>query len=114
MLVKVLYLFAGKRRQSDIGAFLNKMEATGKIQLQLLEFDIERSEDHDLRSKAMWEEICDKLKEGGWFFDRQSSLQHLFQSTFPVATVSWPKAFEESHLAERLPLAIPHQCASCQ
>ena len=67
MLVKVLYLFAGKRRQSDIGAFLNKIEATGKIQLQLLEFDIERSEEHDLRSKALWEEICDKLKEGGWF-----------------------------------------------
>ena len=67
VLVKVLYLFAGKRRQSDIGAFLNKIEATGKIQLQLLEFDIERSEEHDLRSKALWEEICDKLKEEDGF-----------------------------------------------
>ena len=48
--VKVVYLFAGKRRQSDVGTFLKELEAAGRITLELLEFDIERSESHDLRS----------------------------------------------------------------
>jgi hypothetical protein len=67
VLVKVIYLFAGKRRQSDVSTCLKKLQDAGKIQLQLLEFDIARSESHDLRSKELWEQICEKLKEGGWF-----------------------------------------------
>ena len=92
VLVKVLYLFAGKRRQSDVSTFLKRLEEAGKIRLQLQEFDIERSETHDLRSKELWEQICDTLKEGGWFFDRQSSVQHFFACTISMATVPWPKA----------------------
>ena len=50
-------MFAGKRRQSDVGTFLKKLEADGRITLELLEYDIERSETHDLRSKELWQEI---------------------------------------------------------
>ncbi|CAL1144703.1 unnamed protein product, partial [Cladocopium goreaui] len=60
--LKVLYLFAGKRRQSDVSTFLKKLEEAGKIRLQLQEFDIERSETHDLRSKELWDQICETLK----------------------------------------------------
>ena len=65
--VRVIYLFAGKRRQSDVGTFLKELEAAGRITLELLEFDIERSESHDLRSKELWQDICDKLRTGHWF-----------------------------------------------
>ena len=56
-LVKVIYLFAGKRRHSDVGSFLRKLEAEGRIELQLHEFDIERSDDHDLRRQDLWDNI---------------------------------------------------------
>ena len=62
-----MYLFAGKRRQSDIGSVLREFESMGKIRLQLQEFDIERSPDHDLREDALWLDIKTCLAEGSWF-----------------------------------------------
>ena len=64
--VKVLYLFAGRRRHSDVGAFLKQAESNGKIKLILKEFDIERSPMHDLTDVSLWSEIFDTLNEGGW------------------------------------------------
>ena len=64
--VKVLYLFAGRRRHSDVAAFLRQAESDGKIKLVLKEFDIERSPMHDLTDVSLWDEIVDTLKEGGW------------------------------------------------
>ena len=102
MLVKVLYLFAGKRRQSDVSTFLKKLEDAGKIRLQLLEFDIERSETHDLRSKELWEQICEKLKEGGWFlivsppcntFSRARFQWRRYPGPRPLRSRTWPKGF---------------------
>eukprot|EP00435_Cladocopium_sp_Y103_P044902 s3525_g12.t1 len=100
--VKVLYLFAGARRHSDVGSFLKKLEADGRIVLQLLEFDIERSEAHDLRSKALWEQICDKLREGGWFlivsppcntFSRARFQWRRYPGPRPLRSRTWPKGF---------------------
>ncbi|CAK9047465.1 unnamed protein product, partial [Durusdinium trenchii] len=62
--VKVLYLFAGKQRQADVGSCLRQMQAKGQIVLELLEFDIARSEDHDLRSDELWRQITDRLRLG--------------------------------------------------
>ena len=102
MLVKVLYLFAGKRRQSDVSTFLKKLEDAGKIRLQLLEFDIERSETHDLRSKELWEQICETLKEGGWFlivsppcntFSRARFQWRRYPGPRPLRSRTWPKGF---------------------
>lgn len=102
VLVKVLYLFAGKRRQSDVSTFLKKLEDAGKIRLQLLEFDIERSETHDLRSKELWEQICEKLKEGGWFlivsppcntFSRARFQWRRYPGPRPLRSRTWPKGF---------------------
>ena len=102
MHVKVLYLFAGKRRQSDVGTFLRQLEKDGKITLDLLEFDIERSESHDLRDKALWEEICDKLREGHWFlivsppcntFSRARFQWRRHPGPRPLRNRNWPKGF---------------------
>ena len=64
--LKVMYLFAGRQRHSDIGAFLRKAEKSGKFRLELMEFDIERSPDHDLTDDALWDRIFALLKEGDW------------------------------------------------
>lgn len=102
VLVKVLYLFAGKRRQSDVSTFLKRLEEAGKIRLQLQEFDIERSETHDLRSKELWEQICDTLKEGGWFlivsppcntFSRARFQWRRYPGPRPLRSRTWPKGF---------------------
>ena len=61
--LKVMYLFAGRQRHSDIGAFLRKAEKSGKFRLVLMEFDIERSPDHDLTDDALWDKIFALLQE---------------------------------------------------
>ena len=63
-LVKVMYLFAGGRRCSDVAAYLKEAEASGKIRLILKEFDVERSPEHDLTNVALWTEIIETLEEG--------------------------------------------------
>lgn len=55
--VKVIFLFAGKRRHSDVGSFLRKMHEEGRIEIQLHEMDIERSQEHDLRRQELWDNI---------------------------------------------------------
>ena len=64
--LKVMYLFAGNQRHSDIGAFLRKAEKSLGFKLVLMEFDIERSPDHDLTDDGLWERIYTLLKEGDW------------------------------------------------
>ena len=58
----MVYLFAGKKRHSDVAAFLKKAETEGGVQVELHEFDIERSPQHDLTDTALWDKIFDTLK----------------------------------------------------
>ena len=51
--LKVMYLFAGHQRHSDIGSFLKKAAESGKFKLELMEFDIERSPEHDLTDENL-------------------------------------------------------------
>lgn len=94
-----MYLFAGKRRQADVGSCLNKMHSDGRIALRLIEFDIERSETHDLRSNDLWDQITARLRKGRWFFDCLPSLQHFFTRSLPVAFASGATTPEESYMA---------------
>ena len=100
--VKVMYLFAGQRRQADVGSCLNKMSTDGLIDLKLLEFDIERSEAHDLRSNTLWEQIHTTLQEGRWFlivsppcntFSRARFQWRLHPGPRPLRSHTWPKGF---------------------
>lgn len=49
-----MYLFAGKRRQSDVGSFLKKAADEGIITLDLEEIDIERSSKQDEWYRHLW------------------------------------------------------------
>ena len=100
--VKVLYLFAGRRRHSDVAAHLREAESLGKIKLILKEFDIERSPMHDLTDVSLWNEILDTLKEGGWCvivsppcntFSRARFQHILHPGPKPLRTRAWPKGF---------------------
>ena len=99
--LKVMYLFAGRQRHSDIGSFLKKAEESGAFKLELMEFDIERSPDHDLTDSALWERIFTLLKEGDWFiivsppcntFSR-ARFQQQFLGPKPLRTHVWPRGF---------------------
>ena len=61
-----MYLFAGKRRQSDVASFLQQAHDEGRINLTLEEYDLELSPDHDLTDLSIWEDIWATLAEGGW------------------------------------------------
>ena len=100
--VKVLYLFAGRRRHSDVASFLKLAESLGKIKLVLKEFDIERSPMHDLTNVSLWDEILDTLREGGWCvivslpcntFSRARFQHILHPGPKPLRTRAWPKGF---------------------
>ena len=100
--LKVMYLFAGRQRHSDIGAFLRKAEKSGKFRLVLMEFDIERSPDHDLTDDALWDKIFALLKEGNWVlivsppcntFSRARFQHQQHPGPKPLRTRAWPKGF---------------------
>jgi len=98
----VAYLFAGKRRHSDVAAFLRKAETDGRIRLELHEFDIERSPSHDLTDTSLWDRIYKTLGEGNWFlivsppcntFSRAHFQFRQHPGPKPLRTRMWPRGF---------------------
>ena len=101
-IVKVMYLFAGKRRQSDVGSILRSLEAKGQFTLHLEEIDIERGPEHDLRDEKLWESINAKLQQGDWFlivsppcntFSRARHQYRKHPGPRPLRNRTWPKGF---------------------
>jgi hypothetical protein len=97
-----MYLFAGRKRHSDVAAFLRQAVAKGHIRLLIKEFDIERSPNHDLTDISLWDEILETLKQGGWCiivsppcntFSRARFQHRSFPGPKPLRTKAWPKGF---------------------
>ena len=102
MKLKVIYLFAGKQRRSDIGSFLREHERSGAISLDIREFDIERSSQHDLTKDELWEEIFATLKEGDWILIVSPPCNTFSRARFqylkspgprPLRNFQWPRGF---------------------
>ena len=100
--VKVIYLFAGKQRHSDIGSFLTQYERSGAISLDIREFDIERSSQQDLTKDELWEEIFATLKEGEWILIVSPPCNTFSRARFqylksrgprPLRNFQWPRGF---------------------
>ena len=100
--LKVMYLFAGKRRHSDIGSFLRKAEEQGRVRLDLRELDIGRSGEHDLTDDGLWDSLFASLREGNWFliasppcnsFSRARFQYRLHPGPRPLRSKSWPRGF---------------------
>lgn len=64
--LKLMYLFAGGSRHSDVASFLKKWSTDYGFSLQLKELDIGRSPEHDLKNQALWDDIFNTLAEGEW------------------------------------------------
>ena len=126
-LLKVMYLFAGKHKHSDIGSFLRKAETNGTIRLQLLEFNIERSPDHALRD-ASWSDIHSQLSEGCWFLIVSPSHNTFSRARFqylsqpgprPLRNITWPKGFPwlsllDRQVVEEANQSVSHCLEACQ
>ena len=102
MKLKVIYLSAGKQRRSDIGIFLREHERSGAISLDIREFDIERSSQHDLTKDELWEEIFATLKEGDWILIVSPPCNTFSRARFqflrspgprPLRNLQWPRGF---------------------
>ena len=99
--LKVVYLFAGKRRHSDIAAFLKKADSD-VLRVELHEFDIERSPQHDLTDAELWNQIFDTLREGSWILIVSPPCNTFSRARFqfqqhpgpkPLRTRAWPRGF---------------------
>eukprot|EP00435_Cladocopium_sp_Y103_P073759 s313_g45.t1 len=73
-----------------------------KCKLVLMEFDIERSPDHDLTDDKLWDRIFDLLKEGDWVLIVSPPCNTFSKARFqhqqhpgpkPLRTRNWPKGF---------------------
>ena len=106
----MVYLFAGKRRHSDIAAFLKKAERSGRVRLELHEFDIERSPQHDLTDSSLWDQIYNLLKEGNVTLIVSPPCNTFSRARFqfrqhpgpkPLRTRTWPRGFPWLSAANR-------------
>ena len=106
----MVYLFAGKRRHSDIAAFLKKAERSGRVRLELHEFDIERSPQHDLTDSSLWDRIYSILKEGHVVLIVSPPCNTFSRARFqfrqhpgpkPLRTRTWPRGFPWLSAANR-------------
>ena len=97
-----MYLFAGRRRQSDVASFLQQANDEGRIRLTLKEYDLELSPNHDLTDLSIWQDIWSTLKEGGWSLlvsppcDTFSRARfHFLESPGPrpLRNFIWPRGF---------------------
>ena len=109
--VKVMYLFAGRRRQSDVASFLQRAHDEGCIKLTLKEYDLELSPDHDLTDLSIWEDIWATLAEGGWTLIVSPPCNTFSRARFhfqdwpgprPLRNINWPRGF---------PWLSQHHCA---
>ena len=64
--LRVLYLFCGVPRRSDIHACLRRLSKKGGFTLEVKEVDIERSSDDDLSSEDLWRQLLDEVQSGRW------------------------------------------------
>ena len=104
--LKVMYLFAGRQRHSDIGAFLRKAEKSGKFRLELMEFDIERSPDYDLTDDTLWDRIFALLKEGDWVLIVSPPCNTFSRARFQHQQHSGAQAPSHTCMAKRVPMVI--------
>eukprot|EP00435_Cladocopium_sp_Y103_P007644 s5608_g2.t1 len=97
-----MYLFAGKRRQSDVASFLQQAHDEGRIKLTLKEYDLELSPDHDLTNQSIWEDIWKTLEEGDWLLLVSPPCNTFSRARFhfqdwpgprPVRNFVWPRGF---------------------
>ena len=63
---RVLYLFCGKPRKSDLRAWLTRLAPGFKCTVHVREVDIARSSEDDLSGEGLWQKFFTEVAEGKW------------------------------------------------
>ena len=59
--VRLIYIFAGGHRKSDVGDILEQMNVKGLIKLHILEVDLLRSPEHDVTAVEFWNSLVKRV-----------------------------------------------------
>ena len=62
-LVSLIYIFAGKLRQSDVGGILREFADKGIIALHVLEIDLLRAPDHNVSNEVFWKSLLKRVRD---------------------------------------------------
>jgi hypothetical protein len=60
--VSLLYIFAGKARQSDVGGQLKTYAEAGLIKLHVLEVDLLRAPEHNVSNEVFWASLLKRVR----------------------------------------------------
>eukprot|EP00435_Cladocopium_sp_Y103_P020454 s3417_g5.t1 len=60
--LRVLYLFSGGPRKSDVRSYLEDLCFKNGVKLKMTEVDLLLSDDHDLSNDSKWNELLEKIK----------------------------------------------------
>ena len=88
----MLYIFAGPHRKGDVGSFLH---ALGHVDT-LLQFDLQRSSEHDLTKEGLWQHIFHLLGDGEWILiasppcETFSRVRHRRPGSKPLGSSFYP------------------------
>lgn len=62
--MRILYLFSGKQRKTSVGSYVKDMAATNKREVEVVEYDMEISPDHDLMDADLRQRLLGEIREG--------------------------------------------------
>ena len=90
-----MYIFAGPHRKRDVGDSLRRI---GSVDT-LMQFDLLRSESHDLSQEGLWQHIFSLLGQGDWILlasppcETFSRVRHHQPGPRPLRSASYPRGF---------------------
>ena len=93
--LRVLFFFAGSHRKGDVGSFLHEL---GHVDT-LLQFDLQRSSEHDLSKEGLWQHVFQLLGEEEWILiasppcETFSRVRHRHPGPRPVRSSFYPRGF---------------------
>ncbi|CAE6939115.1 unnamed protein product [Symbiodinium sp. CCMP2592] len=87
--LRVLYIFAGPHRKGDVGSYLQSL---GNV-TNLLQFDLQRSTEHDLTKEGLWQHIFQLLGEGDWSLIVEQA-NYFLDQTVTACQLAWQYVLE--------------------
>ncbi|CAE8640253.1 unnamed protein product [Polarella glacialis] len=101
--IKVLYVFAGLKRESDLRDCLESLQSQHKFLLEMREVDLCRGQHDDVTDEKVWQEIMLSIEAGVWSIvimtppcHTHSRARHAWRASpgpTPLRSRKWPKGF---------------------
>ena len=101
--MRILYLFAGQPRRSDLKTALIKAGVPSNLDVDVVEYDILRSPEHDLPQEVSWAVILEGLNHKEYAAVFASPPCNIFFQGHLRAT-QWPAAAQVFEVPPRFPM----------